>query len=479
MDDANAMSSATRLSPAASLLRSSRLFALPSPLKPPPLEASSGPQIQSDTATLPYPIRAAIETPKVCLNHGDWGLKRPLPLRSTTKTGTPIIRIQGGIETPEHTADFESAADHALTLRKWQTLNLPVSSPRYDSLISDVSVKSVFESVYDNTLDTAATLEDHQLGSSRPSPKRWRYAGPWLAGMTKLEFDTYIRNEVRKRKSEFEALVKRRMFAERKAALKRKAMEAGTTYTEGPEAGIITEEHFKIYMRRLRSKPELFGSIIAEFLDLPDGPTPVGEIPNGGPFIYGRSTVASKVYQNFGPPVSHPSAGLSYLRVGPQHTVRNDPVYGPQQSNDPVPARVLKTRSNAGAIKASIGIGGVVANNVDVVGTGRVHFEAFTPKDGGHKRVVRPSYASINSSGEIILDARTASTHQLAKNDGIERSDGPYLPATGIRGSGSSMPDLDDNYQRQPGIQDRLSPGMRQGIQYLKDAYNPLRKLQQ
>src|SRR5262249_42873165 len=111
---------AARLSPAATLLRNSKLFALPAALSLPAVEPSSEPLARSDSATTPYPTRAALETPSHSLNRGDWGLKRSLPVKTTTKSGTPTIRIRRGIDTPEHVADFESAADHVITLRKYQ-----------------------------------------------------------------------------------------------------------------------------------------------------------------------------------------------------------------------------------------------------------------------------------------------------------------------------------------------------------------------
>merc|ERR1711939_1164094 len=120
---------AARLSPAASLLRNSKLFALPPSLSLPLTEPSSEPLAFSDTATTPYPLQAALETPTSSLNRGDWGLKRSLPVKTTTSSGTPTIRIQRGIDTPEHVADFESAADHVITLRKFQELNLRVTLP--------------------------------------------------------------------------------------------------------------------------------------------------------------------------------------------------------------------------------------------------------------------------------------------------------------------------------------------------------------
>src|SRR5947207_4919817 len=109
---------AARVSPAANLLRKSRLFALPPSLSPPVQPPTSSQVSESDTATLPYPIRAAIETPRSSLARGDWGLKRPLPSKSTTtSSSSPVVRVNY-LDTFEHITDFESAADHTVTLEK-------------------------------------------------------------------------------------------------------------------------------------------------------------------------------------------------------------------------------------------------------------------------------------------------------------------------------------------------------------------------
>src|SRR5690348_438613 len=110
---------AARVSPTANLLRKSRLFSLPPSLSPPAPTATSSRVSESETATLPYPIRAAIETPSSSLANGDWGLKRPLPSKSTTgSSSTPVVRVNK-LDTFEHITDFESAADHTVTLKKW------------------------------------------------------------------------------------------------------------------------------------------------------------------------------------------------------------------------------------------------------------------------------------------------------------------------------------------------------------------------
>lgn len=275
-----------RLPPAASLLRSSRLFSIPPPLPPASLA--------SDTATQPHPTHAAIETPASSWVRGDWGFKRPLPLKSTTKTGTTTIRVQRGIDSIEHITDFESAADHVLTLQKWKDLNLPI---RFIKKRNRDDSTSVFESKVDNI--------------SRPSSsghRRWRFKGPWLAGQTGLEFDALLKR-VKDRRAEFQKFVRARLDAETTVSRRQETIDAGLDLDNGEAAG-VTDDEFNEHMHYLRATPSAFGPLIAEFLDLPEGPEGTASTSSPGEgFGYGRTTLAAEAYKETGPPKTHPSAG--------------------------------------------------------------------------------------------------------------------------------------------------------------------------
>ena len=140
-----------RLSPAASLLRNSKLFALPRAIPGPPPSVSSEPVAFSQTATTPWPTHAAIATPLPSQVLGDWGLKRPLPAKSAGKNVASTIRVRRAIDTQEHIADFESSADHVVTLRKWQELGLHLTLPQKSSYADgEPSIDSAFKSDHDN-----------------------------------------------------------------------------------------------------------------------------------------------------------------------------------------------------------------------------------------------------------------------------------------------------------------------------------------
>ena len=486
---------AARLSPAASLLRQSRLFALPPALKPPAEEVSSQPEGRSDTATLPYPIRAAIETPLYSLNKGDWGLKRPLPLKSTTKTGSPHIRIQGGIDTREHIADFESAADHTLTLRKWQELHLPVSKPSTSSSRRHDIARHVFDPSFDNATSVARQAQDTGLpnisaneeSDSEPKtpqppsvpPKRWRHEGPWLAGMTGMEFEAYVKRHVRRRKADFRKIVEAHLFASQEENQRRQAMEDGADVISIPRSSLDDESKVADHLRLLRSKPEILGPIIAEFLDLPQGPSSQGLWDQNAVFAYGRNSAAALVYADVGPPQTHPSAGLSYLKVGPDTYARNDSIYGPQMASRPVQARVLKTRRGPGSITATIGVAGIIADDSDPSTRITGLYTPFRPQPGGRKGLVKVNSASINSNGTINLNVASSASsassanYRLADDDSVVLEQGqPMTAAATARNSNFSMPTLDGGYQGQNRPQGPSSETLR-GLEKLNREFNP------
>ena len=153
VDAPSAMSLRGSRSPTARLLRKSRLFSLPPPLPAPEVGSehlAAGMTRGSDTATLPYPIRQAIATKPSSLGRGDWGVKRPLPLKSTTASSNPTLRIMA-VDTIEHITDFESAADHVRTGEKWQEMRVPMlQEGRRIRGVSDLP-QSAFERRFDAT----------------------------------------------------------------------------------------------------------------------------------------------------------------------------------------------------------------------------------------------------------------------------------------------------------------------------------------
>ena len=366
-----------RLSPTANILRTSRLFSLPPPLPRPSSDLTASANYESDTATLPYPTHAAIETTQSSLGRGDWGLKRPLPLKSTTRTSTPTIHIEN-VDSIDHITDFSSAADHVLTLRKWQELGTPLSMAEEKTMrasaLQTQSPRSVFESKYDNTYQDET---DH-------SKQRWKYRGPWLAGKSEGEFKQYLEKDVKRRRLDFKRFLRERLAEENRL---REITENGEDF-EAPDSVAVSEEDVEVYAKHVRNDEHELHKLVEEFLDLPRNK--------------GSVTTA---YDKNGPPTTHPSAGLSYLRTG-SHTY-NHPLLGPQEEPAPVQARVIRPQTVAGRFKydrALLGVGGVVAEDDrrsftrDTTG-----ITGYNPDNLGGTKVYirRPTRASVNSRGRI------------------------------------------------------------------------------
>lgn len=455
-----------RISPAASLLRNSKLFALPPTIALPAAPPSSDQIFDSDTATTIYPTHAAIQTTSISLSRGDWGFKRPLPSKAFNKTNNPVIRLVQGIDTPEHVADFESAADHALTLRKFQELNHPLRLP--DSRASrptsvDRRDLSVFRSTHDNTTNISSSsapggnalngvwprlqsetvskqipqrLKDEQTayeagkkaedsgpsvdesgarallestshtGPTRPiEVRRWRYRGPSLTQMTGLEFDAYVETLGMKEKEMLKTRIRKEIIRERLGSA-REAGKIDRTFQEED----ITEEQIADYLRTLRKDPRRFGPMIVEMLDIPEGVSSSDARDESDPWEYGRDTLASEDWTELGPPRTHPSAGLSYVHSTTH--ANNHPEYGPQRLNPAVLARAVKQKTKAGGSDTTYGLAGFIVPKPDVAPSQRG--DRFEPRKGGVKYPLRPGPAWVTETGALRMQAiRPPETYQI------------------------------------------------------------------
>ncbi|KAJ5738845.1 hypothetical protein N7493_002000 [Penicillium malachiteum] len=399
-----------RISPTANLLRKSRLFALPQALQPPQDPPSSKPVFESPTATLPHPIRASIVTPPKALARGDWGLKRPLPAKSTSeKSSRPVVRVQS-LDTYEHVTDFESAADHTMTLEKFQDLNLPMSLPAKFNYSSNVIPRhqSPFETLVDNT-ETSKTLGE-------PGSKQYRHSGPWLSGLSQAEFDNYLKS-VRTQKPELLQKLRERFEAKRFAEARKQAQDNGEDL-ENLQPVKVTDEEFQVYIKSLRQDPFALGPAIFELLDLPSSPAVPSE-RIGNPYYQSPGTkLSSPEYAVTGPPKTHPSAGLSYTRT---HALTyNHPKYGPQAYQRPVQTRILrpKGRFKGRTSKAIAGIAGIAVEDLNAMSfsqgppAGLTFFDATIP--GGGKYWVTPIRASVDSEGRIGIASYRATASAKA-----------------------------------------------------------------
>ena len=407
----------------------------------------------------------------LALKAGDWGLKRALPSKATSKTSTPTIRLRKDIDTESHIADFESAADHVVTLNKWQNVNPQVvNTPRWGAYKADRRVFSVFHSDVDNTTSSVsngalktqsanagqhipkhlqkalkqlrkdqaekAAYDDVPMPPAKDEPrsalikqKRWRYEGPWLAGMSNLEFDTFLQKvtgkEMAAKWDDF--LISR---VEQQEASKAKDLEEAerrgfggdsdpVEQKQGDMSSMSREERLYDIKRKLRSNKNDFAMAIAEFLDLPDGPSRPGQIVNtaaGGEWNYARKTGSTPHYSDVGPPRTHPSAGFSYTRS--IQYARNDPKIGPAVSNPVLPARLLKDGNPADGmgerrLVQNIGVGGLLVRN-DAYGTSATFgTQPWRPAPGGQKFAVKLYETSVQQDGSIEIGAYRAAGWDL------------------------------------------------------------------
>ena len=416
-----------KLSPTANILRTSRLFSLPQPLPKSSSEINAIKSHDSETATLPYPTHPSIQTTEASLGRGDWGLKRPLPLKSTTKSSTPTIYIDN-IDSIDHITDFESAADHVVTLRKWQELNMPISLAEKQKTASGNSKpsRSVFDSQFDNThFDGRAGAGNSTTSSNK---QRWRYTGPWLAGQSDEQFQRYIQKKIKSRKLDFRQFLHEQLATVKAATRRREAIEEGADL-ETIEL-TISEEELDKYIKRLRSDENAMQKVLEDFLDLPRNEAQ----PSG--ILYSD-------YDEKGPSTTHPSAGLSYLRTGSR--IFNHPSLGPQASETPVEGRVVAPQKIQGRTQARalIGVGGVVGVDSKFTFTksdelpGVASFDPDFP--GGAKLWVSPRRAVIDSQGkiELIVDRATKNAINIAR--GLYSEEGkPREVAPGAAIAGAS-----------------------------------------
>ncbi|BCS03522.1 mitochondrial 37S ribosomal protein bS1m [Aspergillus luchuensis] len=429
-----------RLSPTANLLRKSRLFALPQALTPPPTPPTSKNVNESETATLPHPIRASIVTPSSSLSRGDWGLKRPLPAKSTSeRSSRPVVRVNA-LDTFEHITDFESAADHTVTLEKFQELNMPISLPA--RVTYGTSIIPRHQSPFESHVDNTHTSE----GLKEPGARQFRHSGPWLAGQTEAEFQAYLK-KVRKNKPEILQKLREYFVAKREAEQRKQAQDNGQDLaTLRPVE--ITDEEFQVYLKKLRTDPFSLGPVVFELLDLPSPPAVPSSRLNNPYYQSPGSKLSSAEYVASGPPRTHPSAGLSYTRS--HALIYNHPKYGPQAHQRPVEARILRPRGRKGKnTKAIAGVAGIAVEDLNTVTfteqdspAGLAYFDASIP--GGAKYWATPIRAFVDSEGKIGLASyRASATAKAPYGIDSQKKPGSYSISDVARGDQRVVPRLD------------------------------------
>ncbi|POS87444.1 hypothetical protein EPUL_001231 [Erysiphe pulchra] len=439
------------LSPGGALLRRSKAFSIPKPL-PRSADIRITNQSVSKTATSPYPSHLSITTPLSSLKEGDWGLKRPLPIRTTTKTSSPSVRIEA-IDTVEKITSFRSSGDHAITLQKWQELDLPITHSKIYMFDVKPCRLSVFEDGVDNLEKSS---DDSNLNNSR-----WKFKGPWFGGLCEGEFSAYVKSQVKTRKKEFQDYL-RNECARAKTTEARSVHISESLEGEIPEfeASDITDEEFALFVKKLRTGRVQLYRIIRSFLDLP--PAYFADVYDSNiklNSLFGIKKNGNEDSKNAqipnckAPPKTHPSAGLYYSRTNSH--MFNHPEFGPQSKKPPVQARVILPK-NANGIPshtALVGIAGFVAGIPGHLNTIYSYSRGFKDSDRfsydrfpglqnldqnaetGSKSWVQCQHAEIDSEGyvKVIWDLgdpeavaiRTNTVHELQQNS-VPKPDNVY-----------------------------------------------------
>lgn len=321
-----------------------------------------------------------------------------------------MIRI-GDIDSIDHIAEFESAADYTITLRKWQEMNVPISvalpPPHKNIEEPPRKPKSVFEASLDNT--------ERRKGDTDKT--RWKFKGPWLASKSEEDFQHYVQRNVQGRESDFREFLRSELQAKMSEDRKRVAIDLGKEVEQGLE---VSEGDLDAYIKNLRRERNLLHRMIEEFLDLPTYRRVVGEMStNSGSGIKSKE----QVFMEAGPPRTHPAAGLSYLLTASH--IHNHPILGPQGAQPPVKGRVLipQAKPRSKSQRAVVGLAGVVAYddrysiNRKTPPRGIVEFDPDIP--GGTKVWYHPEHATISPRGQLLLTLRHVAADVLAIYEGI------------------------------------------------------------
>lgn len=400
------------VSPGGALLRKSRVFSLPKPLPEP--VATNLSDFKSNTMTRQHPQHQTITSPLSSREKGDWGLKRPFPLRTTMSTSTPMIRIKE-LDTVENVTDFASAADHSLSLEKFQEMRISMVLPR-DRMERGINSRNESwpKSVFEEENDTSTVPGE---GGER----RWKFQGPWLARMNDGDFAKYLDKKVRPKRRQFRALLRQKLAEDMTERRATSAKERGVAVPPKVEAKDITDAQFTDFLRSLRNDRATLYALVSKFLDLAPLGRPVGIVQSLQSMATYRNIASENPFAKSGPPKSHPSAGISYLRTDAY--LENHPVYGPQARKSPILGRVLYPRS--GGASAKFGVGGFVANSPpgDNAFNARMHGRGRTSKPavlagimqldvdtvGGAKAYVEVSNATVDPSGKVMLQLKESS----------------------------------------------------------------------
>jgi hypothetical protein len=343
------------------------------------------------------------------------------------------------IDAIEAVTDSGSAASHSQLVEKFHEMNIHVTvratpssstGPTGDEMDGLISV---FEEDFDVT---DLPVEK----SPRLNSVRWKFTGPWLAKLSEKEFRDYVTKEVRSRKLDFRKFLCQRLAITLSREATSKAIDQGTEPPPPRDASSITDAELVPYIRYLRGARRLhLYNLISQFLDLaPAQP----HLSSGSVYRSAKTRKSafdddgnvpapiSSPYGVEGPPITHPSAGISYLRTS--SFVENHPLYGPQDGHSPVLSRIIAPSRRSEGPK--LGIGGFVVSYPETFHTGRrfkqywrdleaenenYGLSIFDPTlRGGASAYLVPQTAKVHHDGKVEVKVETPSgVQELIKRE--------------------------------------------------------------
>lgn len=262
--------------------------------------------------------------------------------------------------------------------------------------------------------------------------------------MAEGDFQTYIKRKVRGRRVEFREFLRVELAPYLTAKAKaRDAQEGGDQKSDEVRPEDVTDKDIVRFLQESREKRMILYDHVSKFLDLapctPGGTDWVDGMQNGE---IRAVDSAEDIYSKTGPPITHPSAGLSYLRTNAY--LENNPVYGPQQSHRPVKVRVMSLKST----NTHVGVGGFVAYSEKV----RTTYATKAITQHGHKDPGGPTIwinvksAHIDSTGRVVVhneEANSDAQRIERERQGEERlfraeTEESLLAAEKLRGEGDT-----------------------------------------
>ncbi|KAF3921311.1 hypothetical protein ABW21_db0208465 [Orbilia brochopaga] len=328
-------------SPTASLIRHSRLMAMPAP-------RSSSHAALSDSQIYrpPYPTHQAITTPESSRHRGDWGLKRPIP----RKVASSYLRYND-IDTIQHRTTFESSHDTVITLKKWQEMGIPIKL--FDQLAGRFTSAFLFDDVPSVSLSNgspASALSDDASSSSKSAgitAPIWGYREKFIQHMTPGELKTFIDTKLVPRRLEFQ------QFAKQFEAKQKPTSPATTTTTTtttttaleqtdseapNPEDALPPEENAESPASDIPQRLSPPSSALHPHFTAEPIPAEVRKMRHDSITAVNGVRAFLKIPLRQAPMTTHPSGGLYYILDASY--LENHPLLGPMPDKL-VPARSI------------------------------------------------------------------------------------------------------------------------------------------